>query len=79
MERVTQNMGKAEILNATSFALVFTNKISLQEFQGPDTKDKVWQTLLWFKRIRVQNIYAKWIYNPSPLMEYTHNGVSPLQ
>lgn len=45
MERVTKHMGKAETLNAT-FALVFTNKISLQESQGPDTKDKGWKILL---------------------------------
>lgn len=63
MEKVAQDMEKAEMLNAT-FALVFTNEISFQESQGPDTKDKGWKTLLWWQKIRVQNIYAKWLCNP---------------
>lgn len=47
MEKVAQDMEKAEMLNAT-FALVFTNEISFQESQRPDSKDKGWKTLLWW-------------------------------
>ena len=38
---VTQDMGKAEVLNAF-FALVFTSTTGLQESQVPETKGKIW-------------------------------------
>lgn len=52
---VTQNMVKAEILNAF-FTSVVTSKTNLQESQAPETRRKVWSkedvTLVGEDRVR---------------------------
>jgi len=57
---VTQDMEKAEVLDAT-FTSLFTSKSSLQQSKGLETESLEQGTHNpWWKKIRLQNTYANW-------------------
>ena len=60
---VTQDMGKAEVLNAF-FASVFCSKTSLQESQAPEIRMKGWnkKDLSLVEEDHVREYLANWTY-----------------